>query len=252
MSTLRDIDREGRLTNRRRLLLGVSLLTALIVSIWVLPLDVWLVTSRSWVSANAWTGALLFIAAFVLLTIAMVPGSVLIACGGYLFGLKAGLPLASIGAALGATGSAILARTLARDWLYSRFEHDARFKAINKAVARKGFLIVSLTRLSLLMPYNLLNVIYGLSRIPLGKMTLATWLGMTPAVVLYTYLGSVAADVEDLWSKGIDDSWTGRALLASGLLMIIIVTAVIHRTATRALRQELGGGSKQQDSDREH
>jgi uncharacterized membrane protein YdjX (TVP38/TMEM64 family) len=249
MSTLRDIDREGRRTNRRRLFLGFSLVAAFVFSIWLLPLDSWLVASRSWVAAHAWTGALLFVAAFVLLTIAMVPGSVLLACGGYLFGLKTGLPLASISAALGAAGSALLARTLARDWLYSRFENDARFKAINKAVARKGFLIVSLTRLSLLMPYNLLNVIYGLSRIPLGRMTLATWLSMTPAVVLYTYLGSVAADVEDLWSKGIDDSWTGRAVLASGLLMIIIVTVVIHRTATRALRQELGGDGEQQGAD---
>ncbi len=240
MSTVSDIERAGQRSNHRRLLLGVVLVAALAFSIWTLPLDNWLIASRSWVASHQLAGAVLYIATFIVLTMAMLPGSVLIASGGFLFGLTVGLPLASIGAGLGAGASAFLARTVARDWLLQRYADDSRFLAIDKAVARKGFLIVILTRLSLLMPYNLLNVIYGLTRIPLARMTVATWLGMTPAVVLYTYLGSVAANVEDLWSQGIDDSWTGRLILASGLAMIILVTFVIHRTATRALRHELG------------
>lgn len=240
MSTVSDIDRAGQRTNHRRVLLGIILVAALVFSIWTLPLDSWLIASRSWIAAHRLGGAVLYVATFIVLTMAMVPGSVLIACAGFLFGLTVGLPLASLGAGLGAGAGAFLARTVGRDWLLQRYADDVRFLAIDKAVANNGFLIVTLTRLSLLMPYNLLNVIYGLTRIPLARMTLATWLGMTPAVVLYTYLGSIAANVDELWAQGIDDGWTSRLILASGLVMIILVTFVIHRTATRALRHELG------------
>ena len=145
----------------------------------------------------------------------------------------------TVWSSLGAGAAALVTRTLGRDWLAERFADDRRFVVIDRAVAVKGFLIVTLSRLSLLMPYNLLNVIYGLSRIPLWKMTLGSWLGMTPSVVLYTYLGSVANDIEAVFAGDVD-GLTGRAIVVSGLVMVGVVTWIIHRTATRALRRELG------------
>jgi len=159
--------------------------------------------------------------------------------GGFLFGLLPALPLVSVGIGLGAGAAGLVARTLARESLAARFAHDRRFAVIDRAVARKGFQIVALSRLSLIMPYNLLNLIYGLTRIPLWKLTLGTWIGMTPSVVLYTYLGSVAGNIDEVFAGG-NEAWTGKLIVVSGLVMVAIVTWFIHRTATRALRQELG------------
>lgn len=239
MTQLEDIDQAGRRSNRRRALLGISLLAILIIAVSTLPIEEWLVFARAWIALHTLPGALLFVAAAIVLTIAMVPGSLLMAAGGFLFGLGTGFPIVWISIGVAAGSAALVSRTLLRDWLMGRFANDARFKAIDSAVAEKGFLIVVLSRLSLLMPYNLLNVIYGLSSIPLGKMTFATWLGMTPAVLLYTYIGSVAATAEQLMSQGEAGGWTRNLVIAGGLVMILVVTWVVHRTATQALRREL-------------
>lgn len=91
------------------------------------------------------------------------------------------------------------------------------------------------------MPFNLLNVIYGLSRIPLWKLTVGTWLGMTPSVVLYTYLGSVASDIDTLFASDVGGP-AGRVIAVSGLVVVAVVTWIVHRTATRALKHEFGAG----------
>lgn len=239
MTQLEDIDKAGRRSNRRRALLGISLLALLIIGVSTLPVEEWLVTARAWIALHPIQGAMLFIVAAIVLTIAMVPGSLLMAAGGFLFGLGTGFPIVSVSIGIAAGFSALVSRTMLRDWLIGRFADDARFNAIDRAVAEKGFLIVVLTRLSLLMPYNLLNVIYGLSSIPLGKMTLATWLGMTPAVLLYTYIGSIAATAEQLLAQDEAGGWTRNLIIAGGLVMIAVVTWVVHRTATEALRREL-------------
>lgn len=239
MTHLPDIEQAAHRSNRRRVLLGVILLLLLLAALLTLPLDEWLLQTRSWIERNTALGAVLFVIAFVVLTVAMVPGSLLMACGGFLFGLTLGLPIVWLGIGPGAGLSALISRTLARDWLAGRFKRDARFVAINDAVADKGLLIVTLSRLSLLMPFNLLNVIYGLSRIPLGKLIIGTWFGMTPAVVLYTYLGSAAADVEQLMARDLSNGLVGRLVVIGGLVMIAVVTFVVHRTATRALQREL-------------
>lgn len=234
-----DPDRPGRRGGKRRLLLALGFFAVVIAAGAVLPLREWLEIAAGWIDGNPLSGRLLFVGAFVLLAMLMVPGSILMMCGGFLFGLVPALPLVSLGIGLGAGASGLVTRTLARDWLAGRFEHDRRFVAIDRAVATRGFLIVALSRLSLLLPYNLLNVIYGLSRIPLWKMTVGTWLGMTPSVVLYTYLGSAANDVEQVFAGEMDD-WTGKAVVVSGLIVVALVTWIIHRTATAALRRELG------------
>ena len=220
-------------------MLGAALLVTMIVALSVLPVDEWLELASVWIEDNPLPGRILFVTGCVVLTAMMVPGSILMLCGGFLFGLKLGIPMVSMGIGLGAFAGALVSRTLARDWLTEKFRNDARFKAIDRAVAKKGFMIVFLSRLSLLIPFNLLNLLYGLSAISLAKMTLATWLGMTPAVVLYTYLGSIAGDFDKLLDKQAQGDWVGQLVVVSGLIMVVIVTYVIHRTATRELKREL-------------
>ncbi|MGB5346336.1 MAG: TVP38/TMEM64 family protein [Woeseia sp.] len=225
---------------RRRAVVGIALLIAVAFGAAMLPVNAWLETASVWIAANPMPGRFLFVAGFVVLAALMVPGSVLMLSGGYLFGMTLGLPLVVIGIALGALASSFVSRTLARDWLAARFAQDKRFKAIDRAVANRGLLIVFLSRLSLLIPYNVLNLIYGLTGIPLGRMTVATGIGMIPAAALYTYLGSIAGNFDELVANRSQEDWLGQLVLVSGLIMVIIVTIVIHRTATRELKRELG------------
>jgi uncharacterized membrane protein YdjX (TVP38/TMEM64 family) len=238
MTKIDDIERSAALTNRRRLLLGIALIVVIAVGLSTLPLQHWLENASGWVTAHPVSGQATYAVLTVIATVLMVPGSILIMCGGYLFGLH-GVPVISLSLAFGAGVSARLCRTLMRGWLARRFASDPRFMAIDNAVAKKGFAIVALTRLSLLFPFNLLNVIYGLTRLPLLTMALATWLGMMPALVLYTYLGAAAQNLDQIFGGRIDTGWSGKAALVISLLLVALVTFIVHRTATRALKREL-------------
>lgn len=227
---------------RRRLVAGGLFLTAMIVAVWTLPLDVWLDAAAVWIDEHPTLGRALFVAGFTVGTALMVPGSVLTMSGGYLFGLAGGVPLVSLGTALGGTLSYLVGRTVAREWVQQKVAGDRRIAALDQAIAHRGFVVVMLTRLSLLLPFNLLNYAYGLTRIRLVPYFFATWLGMIPAVTLYVYLGSIAKNVDQLVGGEVESGIAGKLLFGAGLLAIVAVTWIIHRTATRALRREMGEG----------
>lgn len=231
---------ETRKHPRGRLIGGVIFLAAMVIAVWTLPLDVWLDAAAGWIAEHPRLGRALFLAGFVLGTALMVPGSVLTMSGGYLFGLTGGVPLVSLGTALGGTLSYLIGRTVAREWVKEKVAGDRRIAALDQAIAQRGFVVVMLSRLSLLIPFNVLNYAYGLTRIRVVPYFFATWIGMIPAVVLYVYLGSVAKNVDQLVGGDVETGMAGKTLFVVGLLAIVAVTWIIHRTATRALRREMG------------
>jgi uncharacterized membrane protein YdjX (TVP38/TMEM64 family) len=89
-----------------------------------------------------------FILLYVVACLLFFPGSVLTLGGGFVFGFVRGSILVSIGSTAGATAAFLAGRYLARDWVARRIEADDRFKAIDRAVAKDGWKIVLLTRLS--------------------------------------------------------------------------------------------------------
>lgn len=225
---------------RRRLIAGAVFLVLMVAAVWTLPLDVWLDAAAVWIAEHPRLGRALFLAGFVIGTALMVPGSVLTMSGGYLFGLAGGVPLVSLGTALGGTLAYLIGRTVARAWVQEKAAGDRRIAALDQAIAHRGFVVVMLSRLSLVIPFNVLNYAYGLTRIRLVPYFFATWIGMIPAVVLYVYLGSIAKNVDQLIGGEVEAGPAGRLLFVAGLFAIVALTWIIHRTATRALRREMG------------
>jgi uncharacterized membrane protein YdjX (TVP38/TMEM64 family) len=184
--------------------------------------------------AGPWAPAL-FIAAYVLGSLAFVPGAVLTLIAGALFGLGRGIPIVFTGAVLGSSAAFALARTLARERVTRWLSRDPRAAAINEAVADRGLLIVLLFRLSPVFPYNVLNYALGASRIRYRDFLIGS-VGMLPGTVLYTYYGKVAGDVTALATGTAPPRGTGYyVLLGVGLVATLLLTIVITRAARKAL-----------------
>ncbi len=190
-----------------------------------------------WVeSLGAW-GPLAFVAGYAAAAIAFVPGSLLTLAGGAIFGLARGTLFVFVGAVLGASGAFLVARYAARGAIERRLEGNARFAAIDRAVARQGRKIVFLLRLSPVFPFNLLNYALGLTRVRFADYLVAS-IGMLPGTLLYVYYGKLAGDVAALAGGAAVPRdakyWT---LLAAGLAATAVVTAYVTRLARRALRE---------------
>jgi len=182
---------------------------------------------------GAW-GPVLFVLLYVAATVLFLPGSILTLGAGVVFGLARGAVIVSISATLGATAAFLVGRYVARDWVAGKIEGNAKFKAIDEAVAREGWKIVGLTRLSPVFPFNLLNYAFGLTRVPLSHYVIASWIGMMPGTVMYVYLGSVAGTLAGAGggTSRTPAEWT---LYAVGLAATIGVTVYVTRLARRAL-----------------
>jgi uncharacterized membrane protein YdjX (TVP38/TMEM64 family) len=102
-------------------------------------------------------------------------------------------------------------------------------------VAREGWKIVALTRLSPVFPFNLLNYAFGLTGIGFWAYVLASGVAMLPGTLLYVYIGAVGAQAAQAASGA--GSWGRTMIQVVGLLATIAVTVVIARIALRALKQ---------------
>jgi uncharacterized membrane protein YdjX (TVP38/TMEM64 family) len=178
-----------------------------------------------------------FIAIYVAACVLFIPGSILTIGGGGLFGVVWGSIYVSIAATLGATAACAIGRYLARDWVARRLAGNPRFAAIDRAVAREGWKIVLLTRLSPVFPFNLLNYAYGLTSVPLKDYVAASWVGMIPGTVLYVYLGSIGADVVRAGGGARTRTPAEWALEVVGLLATLAVVVFVTRIGARALRE---------------
>lgn len=223
-------DRGGRI---------LGLLTAIVVGLGLLLV----VDAReslrdvlAWVARSGAWGPVLFVLAYVAATVLFFPGSILTLGAGAVFGVVRGSVYVSIGSTLGATAAFLVGRYLARDWVTARIAGNRRFVAIDQAVAREGWKIVFLARLSPVFPFNLLNYALGLTRVSLAGYVLSSWVGMMPGTVVYVYLGSLARES----AVGRERSPAEWALYAIGLAATLAVTWLVARLARRALSQRSG------------
>lgn len=216
-------------------LLYAGLAAAVIVAIKFLPIQKLLAQALTWVGGLGPWGAVLFIALYVVATVLFIPGSVLTLGAGAVFGVALGSVYVSIASTLGATCAFLVGRYLARDAIGRRIAGNARFAAIDQAVANEGWKIVGLARLSPVFPFTLLNYAFGLTRVSLRNFVLASWIGMMPGTVMYVYLGSLAQA-----ATGGRTRTTGEwVLYAVGLLATVVVTVFVTRIAKGALARRL-------------
>lgn len=222
---------------KRRALILLLALTVLVIAVWLLPAREWLIQSVDWAQAHPRIAWAAFVLAYMMAAVFMVPGSILTLAAGVLFGVALGVALVSLASTLGACCAFLVGRFLARDWVESRLESMPRFRALDRAVARRGWLIVLLARLSVLIPYNLLNYALGLTNVRFGAYLLGTFVGMLPAIFLYVYLGSVAGSLASLDQTGAPV--IPQSLFITGLVVTALLIFLIARLTARALRSEL-------------
>lgn len=194
----------------------------------------------AWVNGLGVWGPLVFIVGYAAAVVAFVPGSVLTLAAGAIFGLGAGVLYVFVAAVLGSSAAFLVSRYLARGVVEQRLAGNARFAAIDRAVGAQGRRIVFLLRLSPAFPFTLLNYALGLTRVRFVDYVLAS-VGMLPGTLLYVYYGKLAGDVAALAGGAAVEKGAGYyAVLALGLAATIAVTAVVTRTARKALAEVAG------------
>lgn len=205
----------------------------------ILPIADWVGLLVDWGRAHPVAGPLVYIFFVSVATVLFLPGSVAIMIGGFLFGFLPGFVFAAIAIPLGAQCAFEFGRRVFRPWIRRRIAGNRRMLMIEGALQEQAFLIVFLTRLSLIIPFNLLNYAYGTTSVNARTYLAATATGMLPAIALFVYLGNLAHDLSQILSGQAAPPELGYWLLGVGLIAIAGAIGVIHRTASRVLEGHL-------------
>ena len=213
----------------------LGLLTVLVLAA-LLYLDIQRVLrdALGWISDLGPWGPTTFIMLYILATVLFIPGLILTMGAGFVFGVLQGSVYVSIASTLGASLAFLIGRYLAREWVSRKIESNEKFTTIDEAVAREGWKIVGLLRLSPVFPFNLLNYSLGVTMVSFRDFFLASWIGMIPGTVMYVYIGSLAGDLAALGTET-----RSRTPAVVGLVATVLVTVCVTRIARKALEKKV-------------
>nr|GMD68766.1 TVP38/TMEM64 family membrane protein slr0305-like [Ipomoea batatas] len=176
-------------------------------------------------------GYALFVVVYTGLEILALPAIPLTLSAGLLFGPVTGTIIVSISGTMAASVAFLIARYFARDRILKLVEGNKKFLAIDKAIGENGFKIVTLLRLSPLLPFSLANYLYGLTSVEFVPYVLGSWLGMLPGTWAYVSAGALGRAIIQEESEISLGGGNGVLTLGIGLLFTAVAAAYITRLA---------------------
>jgi uncharacterized membrane protein YdjX (TVP38/TMEM64 family) len=142
----------------------------------------------AYVEANPVLSVALYAGLYAVVTALSLPGaSVLTLAGGFLFGALIGGPAAVVGATVGGTVVFAAMRTAVGDLMQRRF--GPRTARITEGLRDNAFSYLLTLRLLPIAPFWLVNLAAGLVNMPLRTFVAATFLGIIPGTLIYSWLG---------------------------------------------------------------
>jgi uncharacterized membrane protein YdjX (TVP38/TMEM64 family) len=155
----------------------------------------------------------------VFLSIGAPIGAIMSVVAGYFFGIELGmfavLPVAMISASITFfLGNKILNT-------YVRYRYKERIADIEDELDQYGFYYVLATRFSSVLPFFLVNLLFGASGLSWKNYLLPTFLGLIPGTIIYVNIGSSLKNIESF--NGIFDLKLILMFLFLGILAFLPV-----------------------------
>jgi uncharacterized membrane protein YdjX (TVP38/TMEM64 family) len=194
--------------------------------------------SREWLMVLTMQNPILaplvfFVIYAVAVAFAFPAASVLTIFGGFLFGCALGSVLVTFAATIGATILFLAARSAFGGFLHSRVH--GRLARFSEGFEENAFSYLLALRLAPVVPFFVLNVAPAFFEVKLKTFVAATFLGILPGVVAYSYLGqgvdSVLVAAEEAGRQAtLADLVTPQITVAFAALALVAILAAVVRT----------------------
>jgi uncharacterized membrane protein YdjX (TVP38/TMEM64 family) len=162
-----------------------------------------------------------YIGLYTASTALAVPGAtILTLAGGLLFHTFPGIIYVNIGATTGAVLAFIFSRYIFGTWFQQRY--SSRLRSFNEDIEKNGYFYLLFVRLIPAFPFFVINVLSGLTTVPLSIFVWTTAVGILPGSLVYTYAGNQVGTLAS--SK---DVVSGRVFLAFFLVALLAILPVI-------------------------
>jgi uncharacterized membrane protein YdjX (TVP38/TMEM64 family) len=184
---------------------------------------------RAWHANNPALALGIAFVLYVVVTGLSLPGATAMSLlYGWLFGFGQGVILVSFSSTSGATLAFLLSRYLLGDWIQRR--HGDRLGQFNANLEREGPWYLLTLRLIPAVPFFVINVVMGLTKMRPLTFWWVSQLGMLPATCIYVWAGSSVPTLAELAEQGPGSVLRPHflaALTALGLFPLVL-RAILH------------------------
>ena len=162
-----------------------------------------------------------FLAIYVAVTALSLPGAAIMTlAAGAIFGLVVGTLIVSFASSIGATLAFLAARYVLRDSVQSRL--GARLADIDKGVEKEGAFYLFTLRLVPLVPFFVINLVMGLTKMKARTFYWVSQLGMFAGTIVYVNAGTQLAKIDSL-----------RGILSPGLIASFVLLGLFPLIAKK-------------------
>lgn len=186
------------------------------------------IAMRLFAHNNPILSVVLYIAVYVCAALCAFPiAALLTLTGGFLFGTYYAVVYATIGATIGAISAFLLTRYFFGNWLQVKFALALR--RFNQELEVHGSSYLLSVRLIAVIPFFLVNVCAGLTRVPLSLFIITTMIGVIPAECVFAFAGNQLATIDsmsDVFSYNIVGVLFLLAILA---LLPVVFKKMMHK-----------------------
>ena len=164
-----------------------------------------------------------FFAAYVAVTALSLPGAAIMTlAAGAIFGLVIGTVIVSFASSIGATVSFLAARFLLGETVQNKF--GARLAEINKGVEKEGGFYLFTLRLVPLVPFFVINLAMGLTKIKTWTFYWVSQVGMFLGTIVFVNAGTQLAKIDSL-----------KGILSPGLIGSFVLLGIFPLIAKKIL-----------------
>jgi uncharacterized membrane protein YdjX (TVP38/TMEM64 family) len=160
---------------------------------------------------------------YILVTGLSLPGALILTlAGGALFGLVVGTVVVSFASTIGATLACLASRFLLQDWVQGKF--GDKLAAINQGIEREGAFYLFTLRLIPVFPFFVINLVMGLTKLPIITFFWVSQLGMLAGTVVFVNAGKELAKIDSL-----------SGILSPSLLISFAILGIFPITVKKTL-----------------
>jgi uncharacterized membrane protein YdjX (TVP38/TMEM64 family) len=170
---------------------------------------------------------------FLVTLVGIVPGALLGIAAGVIYGVATGFCTSAVGIMAGAMAAFGLSRSMLRPWIGHVLARHGRLAMLDGMLAKEGWRIVALLRISPVMPFSITSYALGFSGITARDYILGT-LASLPSLLGYVVIGTLGGLSLSAGTR--DGADIHFVLLALGVVATLALTIHLSRLLGRVLR----------------
>ena len=209
---------------KKEIILGLAFIIFLIILItFIIQENISLTDFENYVlSFGKWTPLALLIIIVITSSIGFV-FTIPVAVSALVLGIYGAFFISLLGLTLGAAISFFICRSIGREYVERKFiKKRKRLEEYDEHLEKRGFLTILFLRFISLIPYELINITGGLSKVKFSHFIAGTFLGIIPGTLITIWFVRSIKDIHSL-----------QFILASALYALFSLLPIISKRVRR-------------------